>query len=153
MGFLKTEFVMEHKRQGQDRGYYKKHTGELRKAYITGLNKLSINWDEMDLATADEYRTLKQRLAAQNEIILTLERNRLQNDTLIQQISDNYAYKIEQLEARMMKHIAQAKDYGLNDFKKLPDEEDMVETKEMLKEKYPEDYDFLKKEKKELKKL
>ena len=53
----------------------------------------------------------------------------------------------------MMKYIAQAKDYGLNDFKQLPDEEDMIETKEMLKEKYPEDYDFLKKEKRELKRL
>jgi hypothetical protein len=144
---------MGHKRHGQDRGYYKKHTGELRKAYITGLSKLSISWNEMDLATDEDHRTLKQRLAAQNEIILTLERNRMQNETLIQQISDNYAYKIEQLEARMMKHIAQAKDYGLNDFKKLPDKEDMVETKEMLKDKYLEDYDFLKKEKRELKKL
>lgn len=64
LGFLKTEFIMGHKRHGQDRGYYKKHTGELRKAYIAGLNKLSINWNENDLVAADEYTTLKQRLAA-----------------------------------------------------------------------------------------
>ncbi len=153
LGFLKTEFIMGHKRQGHDRGYYKKHAGELWKAYITGLSKLSINWDEMDLATAEDHRTLKQRLAAQNEIILTLERNRMQNETLIQQISDNYAYKIELLEVKMMKFLAQAKDHGLNDFKELPDEKDMVKTKEMLKNKYPEDYDILNKEKKELKKL
>lgn len=82
-----------------------------------------------------------------------MERNRLQNETLIQQVSDDYAYKIKQLEARMMKYLPQAKDYGLNDFKKLPDEKEMAETKEMLKDKYPKDYDFLKKEKKELKKL
>lgn len=50
---------------------------------------------------------------------LTLKRNRLQNETLIQQISDGHAYKIEQLEARMMKYLAQANDYGLSDFKQL----------------------------------
>lgn len=72
----------------------------------------------------------------------------MQNETLVKQISDDYAYKIEQLEVKMMKFIAQAKDHGLNDFKELPDEEDMLQTKQMLKKKYPEDYDLLKKEKK-----
>ena len=53
----------------------------------------------------------------------------MQNETLIQQISDDYAFKIEQLGAIMMKYLAQAKDYGLYNFKQLSDENEWQKQK------------------------
>lgn len=60
LDFFKSEWLLGHKRTGQDRTYYNTHIDELRKDYMTGLPKLSIHWNEEVLATAHEYMNLKQ---------------------------------------------------------------------------------------------
>ena len=49
LDFFETEWIMGHKKKGQDRSYYSAHMGELREKYMSGLPKLSIQWSEEDI--------------------------------------------------------------------------------------------------------
>ena len=57
LDFMQAEWLLVHKRKGQDRKYYNKKTHMLRARYIKALADLSINWrekEEMAYKTTDD---------------------------------------------------------------------------------------------------
>lgn len=97
LDIYKSDWLLGHKRKGQDRAYYMKNTGELRVPYMSALPKLSINWDEADISTAEEYRTLKQKYETQQESIVELVQKNTEMLKLKKQYENDSKVKNEEI--------------------------------------------------------